>query len=387
MAFYIILLAGLGTLGYFGADMYLPAFPAMQNDFATSATAIGLTFSVYMFGITIGQLFYGTLSDRFGRKNTLIAGLALFVIATIGCMWSTHIYELIAWRAVQALGACSAMVIWQAIVIDQYNKDISHKIFSIVFPLLAVSPALAPSIGGIIINSFAWPAIFLVLTLMGATLLACVLFFLKETTTPATRADSQIKFYDIKQKYLTLLRSPIYMGYICTLGFTSSAYFCYLTASPFIFSQMGYSAIWIGISYIPQTVAFILGGFLSKKIVDHFGVIVMRRCLQGFVFFALILLIATTLFPLHSAWQIILPFSVMALLNGILYPSGMSLALNEFPQLAGTAAGLAGSLQAFTAFFTTSVLAALLFMGVISMSIMIMLLAVFGALCFRVCVR
>ncbi|MFA6036508.1 MAG: Bcr/CflA family efflux MFS transporter [Legionellales bacterium] len=382
MVFYIILLSGLGTLGYFGADMYLPTLPALEAYFSSNKTAIGLTFSIYMFGITIGQLLYGTLSDCYGRKNTLIFGLGLFIIATIGCIYSTDIISFIFWRLIQALGACASMVIWQAMVIDKFETDDIRKIFAIVFPMLALSPALAPTIGGAIITLYPWQAIFIVLALVGVILLSCVIFFIKETM----HRDAQtleLKAQDIKNKYLTLLRSPIYMGYVCTIGMTSGAYFCYLTASPFILSKMGYSAMYIGLSYVPQTVAFMCGGFISKKLIDYFGPKTMTYCLYAFVFFALVLFCMTVLFPLKNALQIIIPFSIMALINGILYPYFMSMALNYFPQLAGTAAGLAGSIQAFIAFTSTSILAMLLFLGVVSMSVTIVLMAITGLLFFK----
>ena len=322
MIFYIILLSGLGTLGYFGADMYLPTLPELESYFNSNKTAIGLTFSIYMFGITIGQLLYGTLSDCYGRKNTLIFGLSLFIIATLGCMYSTHIIPFIIYRLLQALGACAAMVIWQAMVIDKFDTKDTHKIFAIVFPMLALSPALAPSIGGAIISLYPWQTIFMTLGILGLVLLICVSCFLTETTTQDSQAASQIKFFDIKQKYKTLLASPTYMGYVCTLGMTSGAYFCYLTASPFILKQMGYSAMFIGLSYIPQTIAFMCGGFMSNKIIHYFGPKTMWYCLCAFVLFSLVLFCTTIFFPLHDALQILIPFSIMALLNGILYPRG-----------------------------------------------------------------
>ncbi len=383
MIFYIILLSGLGTLGYFGADMYLPSLPSLETYFSSSKAAVGLSFSIYLFGITIGQLLYGTLSDHFGRKMTLIFGLSLFVIASIACIYSTHIVTFIIWRFIQALGACASMVIWQAMVIDKFDTDKTHQIFAIVFPMLALSPALAPTIGGVIITLSSWQMIFITLGLIGLILFFCVIFFIKETIKKTSQTKGNFHWQDIKIKYLTLLRSPIYMGYVCTLGLTSGAYFCYLTASPFILKQMGYNAMYIGLSYIPQTIAFMIGGFISKKVVDYFGLKIMTYCLYAFVLFAAILFCATVIFPLHHALQIIIPFSVMALLNGILYPRGMSLALNYLPALAGTAAGLAGSVQAFIAFVSTSILASLLFMGVVSMSVIIVLMAIGGLLFFK----
>lgn len=387
MILYIILLCGLGTLGYFGADMYLPALPELETDFTSTKTAVGLTFSMYMVGITMGQLIYGSLSDRWGRKKTLILGLSLFVLASIGCIYSEHIVTFIFWRILQALGACAAMVIWQAIVIDKYDRKTSHHIFAIVFPMLAISPALAPTIGGVILILFSWHTIFALLALIALSLLFCVIFFFRETTTFESRENSQIKFHDIKKKYLTLLRSKIYMGYVCTLAMTSSAYFCYLTASPFILNQMGYSTLFIGLSYIPQTVAFMCGGFISKKLMDWGGEKILTYCLIAFVVFSFILLGTTVLLPLKYAFQIIAPFTIMALLNGVLYPTGMSIALNHFPELAGTAAGLAGSIQAFIAFISTSILATLLFLGVISMSVFIVILAITGLTYFLANVR
>lgn len=383
---YIILLCGLGTLGYFGADMYIPALPELESYFNSTKSAVGLTFSIYMFGITIGQLFYGTVSDRFGRKYTLIFGLSLFVLASIACMLSTHIVPFIIWRLLQALGACAAMVIWQAMVIDRFDNARSHQIFAIVFPMLALSPALAPTLGGFIMTFSSWQMIFAVLAVIALLFIGSVCC-LTETTSKESQAASQMSFIEIKKKYKMLLGSSFYMGHICTLGLTSGAYFCYLTASPFILKQMGYSVLFIGLSYIPQTVAFMAGGFISKKVLDTVGVNAMWYCLCVFVFFSFILFCATIFFPLVNAMQIIIPFSIMALLNGVLYPRGMSLALNHFPKLAGSAAGLAGSMQALIAFVGTSLLSLVLFLGVISMSIMIVLLSVGGLLVFRKLVK
>lgn len=383
MILYIILLIGLGTLGYFGADMYLPAFPVLQTYFGSNETAIGLTFSIYMFGITIGQLFYGVLSDRFGRKKVLCVGLFLFVIASVGCMLSESITTFTAWRLLQALGVCGPLVIWQAMVIDRFAPEMRHKIFAIVFPLLALSPALAPTVGGMVLSFSTWQMIFMVLIGVSVTLFTCVLFFLKETTTNTQRAASHIHFHVLKKKYVTLLTSPIFMGYICTLSFSSSAYFCYLTASPFILSGMGYSAVFIGLSYIPQTVGFVVGGLISKKITDKWGVAILRQVLYGFLFFAFLLLAVAMIWPLTAAYQIVIPFTLMAVLSGILYPSGMNLALSRFPELAGIAAGLAGSIQAFTAFMSTSILATILWMGAITMPVMIVILSLFSVLCYR----
>ncbi|MGA2655330.1 MAG: Bcr/CflA family efflux MFS transporter [Gammaproteobacteria bacterium] len=385
MIFYLILLSGLGTLGYLGADMYLPSLPGLETYFGSSKAAVGLSFSIYMFGITIGQLFYGTLSDHFGRKKTLIFGLTLFALSSIACIYTTHIAAFISLRLLQALGACASMVIWQAMVIDKFDTEKTHKIFAFVFPMLALSPAIAPTIGGIIMTLSSWQTIFMTLAGIGFILL-CATFLISETMKKAAPSPQKL-WPATKTKYLTLLRSRNFMGYVCTIGLTSGAYFCYLTASPFILKQMGYDAMFIGLSYIPQTIAFMCGGFMSKKIIDYFGVNTMQYCLYAFVFFAVILFCATVIFPLQHALQIVLPFSIMALLNGVLYPRAMSLALNCFPELAGTSAGLAGSLQAFIAFVSTSILAALLFMGVVSMSVIIVLMALAGLLVYRNGVR
>ncbi len=153
-------LAGLSMLGFLATDMYLPAFEAMQIDFATSSANIGLTLSIFLLGMACGQLVYGPLSDRIGRKPALLIGLSLYIVATAVCLFASNIYLLLGARLVQALGACSAIVIWQAVVIDRYEGKLGQKMFATIMPLVALSPALAPLLGAYLLQHFDWRSYF-----------------------------------------------------------------------------------------------------------------------------------------------------------------------------------------------------------------------------------
>jgi Bcr/CflA subfamily drug resistance transporter len=370
-------------LGYFASDMYLPAFPSIANSFNVNKAAVELSLSVYMFGLAIGQLFYGVISDRVGRKITLSAGLVIYLIGTIGCFFSFSIYGFLGFRIIQALGACSTTVLWQAIVIDKYPEKDTHKIFAIIFPLLGVSPALAPVIGGFLTHYFDWRSIFLTLTLIGVVLLLITLFLFRETTSAVSRAKNKKSLLTIYDNYKTLSTSRYYLGYIGVVCLATSAYFCYLTESPFVLKNLGFSAYIIGFFYIPQTIAFMIGGFISKWLVDKFGT---HKTLQGSIYLALIsslIMLIATIYPIVSSMQIVIPFFMIAFCNGIIYPTGISRALSRFNMIAGTAAGLSGFLQAMTAFIATSIVASISYLGAFGMSLIIFILSILVILCYQ----
>lgn len=355
---YIAFLSLLAMFGYLASDMYLPAMPLMVHDLHTTKEIIQLTISVYLIGFGIGQLFYGILSDRFGRKPLLLSGLLLFVFASIGCYLSTHITVLLTCRLLQALGVCSATVLWQAMILDKHDKKAAHHFFAIIMPMLALSPALAPVIGGFLTDTFGWRIIFLVLALL-ASITWCIALCLKETTTQSHRDKHRIKLPIIFSHYKTLLRSPHFLGHVIIVCLGTSCFFSYLAGSPFEMHVLHLDAHEIGLSYIPQTILFMLGGFLSKKLADRLGTFTILS-------FALLMTLTCSLLFLWFGWQhfhgvnaLILPFLLIATANGIIYPTCLSIALNHFPDLSGTAAGLSGFLQAFTAFVSTVGVAAI----------------------------
>ena len=163
-------LAVLSMLGFLATDMYLPAFGDMQRDFATAPGTISASLSLFLAGFACAQVFWGPLSDRFGRKPILLAGLAIFALGCLGMLWVTDVNMMLALRFVQAVGVCAAAVSWQALVVDRYPQAQANKVFATIMPLVALSPALAPLLGAWLMGHFHWHSI-----LVGPTLIAVVL--------------------------------------------------------------------------------------------------------------------------------------------------------------------------------------------------------------------
>ncbi|BAN96031.1 bcr/cflA subfamily drug resistance transporter [Plautia stali symbiont] len=140
-------LAVLSMLGFLATDMYLPAFGAMQHDFASAPGTISASLSLFLGGFACAQVLWGVLSDRFGRKPILLAGLSLFALSCLAMLWVTNVWLMLALRFVQAVGVCAAAVSWQALVVDSYPQAKANKVFATIMPLVALSPALAPLLG------------------------------------------------------------------------------------------------------------------------------------------------------------------------------------------------------------------------------------------------
>ena len=162
--------ACLSMLGFLATDMYLPSFETIRADFATTQSLIGLSLSVFLLGMALGQVVYGPLSDRIGRIKVLVGGMVLFSLASIACSLAPNIEVFLAARFVQALGACSATVIWQAVVVDRYDGKVSERVFATIMPLVALSPALAPLLGAMLEHQLGWRSIFIALVGFGAVL-------------------------------------------------------------------------------------------------------------------------------------------------------------------------------------------------------------------------
>ncbi|EEG83480.1 inner membrane transport protein YdhC [Proteus penneri ATCC 35198] len=160
---FMVYLAGLSMLGYLAIDMYLPAFGMMQRELAISEGAISNSLSIFLFGFAVAQLLWGPLSDKVGRKPILLIGLSLFSLGCLGMLWVESAIGLLAMRFLQAFGVCSAAVIWQALVIDRFDESRAQRVFALIMPLVALSPALAPLIGASLLNHGGWRMIFMLL--------------------------------------------------------------------------------------------------------------------------------------------------------------------------------------------------------------------------------
>ena len=334
---FLVWLAGLSVLGFLATDMYLPAFAAIQADLQTPASAVSASLSLFLAGFAAAHLLRGPLSDRYGRKPVLFIGLTIFALGSLGMLWVENAATLLILRFVQAVGVCAAAVIWQALVTDYYPSQKVNRIFATIMPLVGLSPALAPLLGSWLLVHFSWQAIFATLFAITVVLILPI-FWLKPTTKARNNSQDGLTFTD-------LLRSKTYRGNVLIYAACSASFFAWLTGSPFILSEMGYSPAVIGLSYVPQTIAFLIGGYGCRAALQKWQ---GKQLLPWLLVLFAVSVIATWAagFISHvSLVEILIPFCVMAIANGAIYPIVVAQALRPFPHATGRAAALQNTLQ------------------------------------------
>ncbi|WP_114787703.1 purine nucleoside transporter PunC [Vibrio tetraodonis] len=346
----LLYLASLSMLGFIATDMYLPAFKAMESDFATGPEQIALSLTVFLVGMAVGQLSWGLASDKFGHRNTLAAGLGLFTLASLGLAFSDQVWQLLTLRFIQAIGVCAPAVIWQAMVIKRHASQ-SQQIFATIMPLVALSPALAPQLGVLLSDFWGWQSIFITLTIVGLVLITA--------TMAQDNPEQQEKKSTVGADIKALLTSKTYIGNVTIFATASAAFFAYLTGMPEIMAQLGYDARDIGLSFIPQTIAFMAGGYIGKKCVAKYGDEHVLRILIGLFSLASVMIFATSQWQLSSIWPILAPFCLIAIANGALYPIVVNRALASAKQSPATAAGLQNSLQICISSLSSALVAAM----------------------------
>lgn len=331
---FFIYLALLSMLGFLATDMYLPAFTEMQAGLHTSASLISASLSLFLAGFCCAQLFWGPMSDRIGRKTVLICGLSLFTLSSLAMVWVQDAKILLVLRFLQATGVCAATVCWQALVIDYYPKSQADKTFASIMPLVALSPALAPLLGSWLVTHFEWQAIFVVLTLISAVLLLLTMVLLqKRPVATAATPSTSISFWQI-------LKKPAYAGNILIYAACSASFFSWLTGSPFILAKLGLTPTDIGLSYVPQTIAFLIGGFGYRALLNKFSGDQVLPWLLALYAVSLITLTLNAIVFTPSLVNLLIPFSLSALANGAIYPIVVAKALKCFPEQSGKAASL-----------------------------------------------
>ncbi|WP_394495244.1 purine nucleoside transporter PunC [Shewanella sp. ENK2] len=352
---YFILLAYLALLsmlGFIATDMYLPAFQNIADSFSTSLNNVAFSLTTFLAGLAIGQLLYGPLVEKIGKQNALIAGLTLFAAASGVIVASDSITMLNIARFFQALGACSAGVIWQAIVVEKYDADKAQKVFSNIMPLVALSPAVAPLIGAAIVNSFGWRSVFVTLVIVAVLLIVLTKWLVA----------SESKQAEVQQSisYKSIVKNTRYLGNVVIFGACSAAFFSYLTVWPSVMIKFGYEAQAIGLSFIPQTIMFIVGGYMSKVLVKKCGAQSALKYVLG-LFFACVAVIAlvTLVMTMETIYPLLISFSVLAAANGAIYPIVVNNALQQFSNNATKAAGLQNFIQIGMAFGASSIVAML----------------------------
>lgn len=372
---FLVWLAGLSVLGFLATDMYLPAFAVIQEDLQTPASAVSASLSLFLAGFALAQLLWGPLSDRYGRKPILLTGLTIFALGCIGMLWVRDGTTLLVLRFVQAVGVCAAAVTWQAMVTDYYPAQRTNRIFATIMPLVGLSPALAPLLGSWLLVHFDWQAIFAALFIITLVLML-----------PAFRLKPAHKKHATSEEKLTfmrLLRSKDYRGNVLIYAACSASFFAWLTGSPFILHEMGYSPTVIGLSYVPQTIAFLIGGYGCRAALQKWQGAQLLPWLLVVYALSVIGTWGAGLAENASLTALLIPFCVMAIANGAIYPIVVAQALKPFPQATGRAAALQNTLQLGLCFLASLAVSTLIATPLLTTTCVMLVTVVLAAIGYR----
>ena len=339
----ILILGALSAFGPLAIDFYLPAFPAMALAFATDEQHVQLTLAAYFFGLSIGQLAYGPVADRFGRRIPLLIGVGLFTAASLACAYAPNLDWLIGARFVQALGGCAGMVISRAVVSDKCDAVGSAKVFSQLMLVMGLAPILAPMLGGVLVNTAGWQSIFLVLTGFSALAGLAVALGLPESM-PAHLPRQPLS--GALRQYGRLLKDPAYLGHALTGGIAIAGMFSYIAGSPFVFIKLyGVPAEHFGWFFGANAAGFILVAQVNARLLARRGpAFLLARTVWIYLGAGLALLAVSAL---HTAqlWPLLIPLFVCIASLGCILPNASACAMNGQGARAGSASAMLGCLQ------------------------------------------
>lgn len=340
----VLILGALTAFSSMSIDMYLPAFPQIARDLGVSLGTVQLSISAFLFGSAAGQLFYGPLADRWGRRTPLLAGLTLYVAASFGCA-TVHTGEgLLFWRVVMAVGGGAGMVISRAVVRDLYDTAEAARMFSLLMLVMGAAPILAPMAGGQLLLVTGWRGIFHFLGIFGILSLAAATAFLPESLPPERR--SRRGAAEMAAVYGHLLRNRRYLCYAIALGCIAGVNFSYISGAPFIFIELnGISPQHFGLFFGANAFGLIGASQVNRRLLRRFSAQRILNAAFTVNGTAAILLTAAGFtgiggFPL----QAFLLFICLGA-TGLLYPNVTALALAPFDKAAGSASALLGTIQ------------------------------------------
>lgn len=340
----IVLLGSLSTVSPFSIDMYLPAFPEIARDLSTSIASVQLSLTSYFIGIAAGQMLYGPLLDRFGRTRPLFVGLAVYVLASIGCAFTGSAESLIAMRFFQALGGCAGMVASQTLVRDLFPVNKVAQALSLMTLVVAISPMLAPAIGGYMTVAFGWHSVFIILAIITAALAIAGYFLLPRGRKPDPSISLRPKA--VVKNFYGVMRQPQFLVYTLTGGFAAAAPFAYIAGSSDVFinqygftpQQYGWIFAWVAgiIIGCTQLNLFLLRKYTSQQVVK---VNISVQALIG------TLLLVGAYFGWFGSLGLIAMISLFLAGHGITNANANALALAPFTKHTGSAASLGGSFR------------------------------------------
>jgi DHA1 family bicyclomycin/chloramphenicol resistance-like MFS transporter len=350
-----LMLAALAMLGPFSVDTYLPAFPAIEQALAATPIEVQQTLTSYMLAFSLMTLWHGALSDTFGRRNTILVALAVYALASLGCLLAPSIESLWSFRVLQGLSAGAGTVIGRAIIRDLYMGAPAEKLLALVMMIFSIAPAIAPIFGGWIVKLLDWRYISFSLFAYGVLLFWWCWRRLPETL-PASRRQS-LDLNSLFRRYTRIFGTPLFHLRAGTVAFNFGGLFLYVAAAPaFILQHLGLGPHQFGWQFIPAVLGIFLGSLSANRLAGRLPI--TRQVAIGFI----VLVTAALGNVLYHIWLApSLPWTVIPLFfytwgMGVITPGATMLVLDLFPEIRGTVA----SCQSFTQTMLGAIVAGLI---------------------------
>ena len=340
---FIAYLASLIAVGPLSTDMYLPSLPSIERDFGATTGETQLTLSAFLIGMACSQLVYGPLADRFGRKPVLLAGFALYIVASLGAALAADIDQLILLRLAQAMGGGASVVLARAVVRDLYSNEDAAQMLARMSAAMGVALALAPMLGGVLQGTLGWHSIFIFLGATGALLALVTLVGLEETLPPAYRQS--VKPFSILSHYRKLLGHPVYLRYLIIACLGMAGMFSYISGASFVLQKIyGFTPMGFGASFALIVGGYVGGTLLAGRLSKEVGLERTLRLGAAAAGTGGSLAIAAMAID-ETGYLLVGAMMVYGVSVGLTLPQAIAGALTPFPEIAGTASALFGFLQ------------------------------------------
>ena len=340
----IPVLAGMMAIGPFSTDMYLPGFLAIAKGLETDIAQVGLSLTSYFIGVAIGQIAYGPMLDRYGRKRPLMLGFLVYTLASLGCALSPTIHVLVGMRFFAALGGCVGMVGSRAVVRDLFSGTEMARILSLLMMVFGIAPIIAPTVGSFMVSAFSWRYIFLVLAAISALVLAAVSRFLVETKGPDTSISLHPK--NVLLEYIDVLRNHTFLIYAVAAAAATAGFFSYITGSPFVYMELlGFTEKEFGWIYGGNVMGLILSNQVNRVLLKKRSGGEILRMVTAIQFCLALVLVAGGIAGFVGKLSILCLIFGYLFCFGFVMANAVALALEPFSRNAGSASALIGSLQ------------------------------------------
>ena len=343
-----LILGLLSGIGPFSTDLYLASMPDIGASLQATPAQVQLTISLYLVGFALGQIVYGPVSDRYGRKRVLLAAVAIYCIASIACVFATSIEMLIAARLLQAIGGCGAIVLPRAIVRDLYSGARAGREMAVIAMVMGLAPLLAPILGGVLQTWFGWRSSFIVMAVVGIEAVALVWWYLPETL--KNPLGEMVTPASILQSYRIVLREPTFVAHLLLTALAYAGLFAWISGAAFVLQDIyHFTALGFAVVFTLASAFFLIGTSTAAKLVMRYGVSTIIGA--GSVLLAVggLTMVAVLALRLDHPFALVGAAAIYIAGLGLMLPQAIAAAINPFPERAGAASSLLGFVQQLAA--------------------------------------